>query len=260
MKKPVENVKTIDASKIQILPLYDWHLGSEECNEDLVDRIIDYIKKTPNCFTFLGGDLIECCVYGKMNNVHTQKYQVTEQVEMLVKKLKPIKDKILFSICGNHEQRIEKATGLDISALIALNLEVPYHQWESHFQIKLNSHKKKGDKKNVYIYAHHGSGGGGSSGGKINSAEKFHFRAPFANAIFVGHVHFTSTTRKLLPYITQTGVLKNMTQYIISCGTAHESNGYAAMKGYGPQPTGLMLAKFEINHDDVVKCHTEVFE
>jgi predicted MPP superfamily phosphohydrolase len=98
MKNP-ENVKFIDYSEVEILPLFDWHLGSHECDETMVDSIIEYIKKTDNCYTFLGGDLIECSIYGKMNAVHTQKYQVTEQVELLVKKLKPIQDKILFSVC-----------------------------------------------------------------------------------------------------------------------------------------------------------------
>lgn len=260
MKKPLENVKLIDSSTIEILPLYDWHYGSEECNEKLIHKIIKYISETPNCYTFLGGDLIECAVYGKLNNVHTQSIQVTEQVTQLCELLEPIKHKILFSICGNHEYRIEKSTGLDIAALIAFNLDVPYFKWETHFMLKLNSQKKQGDKRNVYIYAHHGAGGGGSSGGKINAVEKFHFRAPFANAIFCGHVHFTSETRKLIRYLSQNGVVKNMVQYYISCGTAHESDGYAAMKGYAPIPTGLMLAKFDIMIDDTVKCDTVVFD
>lgn len=259
MKNP-ENVKCIDYSEIEILPLFDWHLGSHECDEDMVDRIIDYIKNTDNCYTFLGGDLIECAVYGKLSNTHTQKYQVTEQVEILVEKLKPIKDKILFSVCGNHEYRVEKATGLDVAALIAMHLEVPYFGWEAHFLLKLNSLKNKKEKRNVYIYAHHGSGGGSTSGSKINNVEKFHFRAPFANLIFCGHVHFTSETRKLIRYLSQNGNMKDMIQYYISCGTAHGSNGYAAMKGYSPIPTGLMLAQIKLNNDDTVRCKTEIFE
>lgn len=259
MKKP-ENVKVIDASEVQILPLFDWHLGSHECDEKMVDRIIEYIRKTPNCYTFIGGDLIECSIYGKMNSVHTQKYQVTEQVELLVEKLKPIKDKILFSICGNHEHRVEKATGLDVAALIAMHLEVPYFGWECHYLLQLTSMKNKKSRRNVYIYAHHGSGGGATSGSKINNVEKFHFRAPYANMIFVGHVHFTSETRKLIRYLSLDGEMKDMVQYFISCGTAHGSDGYAAMKGYSPIPTGLMLSHVSLKHDDQIRCLTEVFE
>lgn len=258
--KNLENVKIIDNSEVEILPLFDWHLGSEECDENMVDKIIDYIKNNDNCFTFLGGDLIECSIYGKMNAVHTQKYQVTEQVEILVEKLKPIKDKILFSVCGNHENRVEKATGLDVAALIAMHLDIPYFGWESHFLLKLNSIKNKKGKKNVYIYAHHGSGGGATSGSKINNVEKFHFRAPFANLIFCGHVHFTSETRKLIRYLSQDGSMRDMIQYFVSCGTAHGSDGYAAMKGFGPIPTGLMLARIKLNNDDAVRCKTEIFE
>lgn len=259
MKKDLSRVKVINSNQIQLLPLYDWHLGSEECNEKLVDNIIDYIKKTPNCYTFMGGDLIECAIYGKLNNSHTQKYQVQEQVEILCEKLEPIKDKILFAICGNHEHRVEKATGLDVAALIALNLSVPYFKWETQFMLKMNTPKHK-ENKNVIIYAHHGSGGGATSGAKINAVERLHFRAPFANIIYSGHVHFTSETRKQLNYLSQAGAPKSMIQYFISCGTAHESDGYAAMKGYGAIPTGLMLSKIHINQQNEVRVKTEVFE
>lgn len=258
--KAINIVKEIDSTEVEILPLFDWHLGSKECDEVMVDRIIDYIKKTDNCYTFLGGDLIECSIYGKMNAVHTQKYQVTEQVEILVKKLEPIKDKILFSVCGNHEHRVEKATGLDVAALISMHLDVQYFGWECHYLLKLNSLKNKKEKRNVYIYAHHGSGGGATSGSKINNVEKFHFRAPFANVIFCGHVHFTSETRKLIRYLSQGGNMKDMIQYYVSCGTTHGSDGYAAMKGFSPIPTGLMKAKIHLISGDHVRCKTEVFE
>lgn len=259
-KNNIERIKVINSNKVQLLPLYDWHLGSEECDEKLVDSIIDYIKKTPNCYTFMGGDLIECAIYGKLNNSHTQKYQVQEQVELLCEKLEPIKDKILFAICGNHEHRVEKATGLDVAALIALNLGVPYYKWETQFMLKLNSNKNKNDKRNVIIYAHHGSGGGSTSGAKINAVERLHFRAPFANIVYSGHVHFTSETRKQLNFMSAQGHIKSMIQYFISCGTAHSSDGYAAMKGYGAIPTGLMLSKIELTPIDDVRVKTEVFE
>lgn len=260
-KNELNRVKQINSSKMELLPLYDWHLGADACNEKLVDKIIDYIKKTPNCYTFMGGDLIECAIYdNKINSVHTQKYQLQEQVEMLCEKLEPIKDKILFAICGNHEHRVEKATGLDVAALIALNLGVQYFKWETQYMIKMNTPKCKADKKNIVIYAHHGSGGGSTSGAKINAVERLHFRAPFANIIFSGHVHFTSETRKQINFLSQQGINKSMIQYFISCGTAHESDGYAAMKGYGAIPVGLMLAKLEINSNNELRVKTEVFE
>ena len=42
----IENVKIIDNSEVELLPLFDWHLGSKECDENMVDRIINYIKNT----------------------------------------------------------------------------------------------------------------------------------------------------------------------------------------------------------------------
>lgn len=255
------NVKAIEETSIEILPLFDWHLGSHECDEALVDRIIKHIQENENCYTFIGGDLGEFCVYdGKMNSVHHQKHQVTEQVEMIIKKLEPIKEKILFSVCGNHEARIEKSTGLDVAALIALSLNVPYFKWETHFILKLISAKSKKERKNIYIYAHHGCGGGASSGGKINAIERLHFRAPFAHIIFAGHTHIASETRELIPYLSQAGNMKNFVQYFISCGTSHKSDGYAAMKAYRPIPVGAVKTSIRLTPDNEVRCDTIVFE
>ena len=107
---------------IELLPLFDLHLGSYECDEGLIDSAINYIRHHNKCFTFLGGDIIECNVYGKTNNVHTQKMQLDEQVERIKEKLYPIRNKILFSVTGNHEHRVEKATGLNLSKIIADSL------------------------------------------------------------------------------------------------------------------------------------------
>ena len=262
--KDLENVKVINADSVEILPFFDEHLGSKETDEKMIDQKIQYIKDHPNCYTFLGGDLIECNIYGSVGGTHGQKYQVNEQVEMMVNKLKPIKDKILFGICGNHEYRMEKSTSLDVSALICLNLDVPYFKWECHYMLKLNSIKAKSsnEKKNIYIYAHHGTGGGGTTGGKINSIEKLHFRAPLAHVLFCGHHHINLSSRKLIKYLSQKGNLKNFIQYYVVCGSAHgDSNeSYGAQKAYSPLPVGYTLTKIKLTSNDEVRCDIQVFE
>lgn len=215
---------------IELLPLFDLHLGSYECDESLIDNAINYIRHHNKCFTFLGGDIIECNVYGKTNNVHTQKMQLDEQVERIKEKLYPIRNKILFSVTGNHEHRVEKATGLNLSKIIADSLNVNFCDWESHFMIKFKNNKI------CKLYAHHGTGSSVTSGAKLNSAEKLHFRSPMANIIICGHLHFPINSEKEIRYLDNSGNIKNFTQHYVVCGSAHGSNGYASMKAYSPVP------------------------
>jgi len=221
-----------------LVPLYDIHFGSEECDEDYFQNAIEYIKKHPNCRTFLGGDILECAVYGSKGSVHSQKRQVQEQLDLVAELLQPIKGKILFSLYGNHEYRVEKSTGLNISKILADMIDIPYAGMEKHFLFE-----------GYRCYAHHGTGAGGTSGSKVNSLERLHFRSPFANVIFAGHSHFPVSTEKEIRYLDSKGKLKSFIQYYISCGSTHGSDGYAAQKGLSPTPTSIQIVEFgkEIN-------------
>lgn len=256
----MKNIKVIGKKNLKIIPFFDWHYGSECCDEALMFELIERVKNDSDCYTILGGDLVETAVYdGKINSVHTQKHQFQDQVEKLIEYLTPIKDKILFSICGNHEHRVEKSTGLDISALIALNLGVPYFKWECDFLLKLKS-RKNNNHKNIHIYAHHGVGGGTTPGAKANAMEKLTGRSPLADILFSGHTHACLENRRQIRYLSQKGIKKTKMQYYISCGTLHESDGYAAMKGYSTQPTTAIEVSIYLNADNAVRCDTKILE
>jgi predicted phosphodiesterase len=244
---PTKKIKT---KSVELIPLYDLHYGSHQCRENDLKNIVKYIKGKSSCYTFLGGDLIECSIYGKMNAVHTQKIQITEQIQNIVEILKPIRNKILFSICGNHEHRIEKATGLDIMQIMADMLGIPYLGWEAHFALKL-----KGSM--VRCYAHHGTSAAVTSGAKLNAIEKLHFRSPHAHLIFCGHTHFPFFSEKEIRYINSDCKMKRFTQYYISSGSLHESDGYATMKALPPIPTRLNKVKIRVENNAIIAESTK---
>lgn len=214
----------------EIVPFFDIHLGSNECDEELFLKSIAYIRNRNHCFTFLGGDLIECNVYGGLNNVHSQKFNVDDQVEKIVQHLYPIRNKILFSVCGNHEYRIEKQTGLNLSKLIADRLDIPYMDWECHFLLKFKD-------KFFRCFAHHGTGGSSTSGAKLNSAERLHFRSPFANLIISGHLHTPINSEKEIRFLDNRGSVKEFSQHCVLCGSYHKSDGYASKGAFTPVNT-----------------------
>jgi hypothetical protein len=233
-------IKKVRVNSFEIVPFNDSHYGSELCNEPLVKKTISYIKCKPNCFTYLGGDLIEAAIYGTIGSVHQQRHQIDEQVHDIVKMLRPIRDKIIFGVCGNHEYRVEKSTGLNIMKIICEQLDVPYMGWESYFGIKV----KHGTI--CKCYAHHGVGAGSTAGSKLNSLEKLHFRAPLSNLIMCGHIHTPLNSEKEVRYLDQNGNVCSHIQHFVSTGSSHLSDGYAAMKALGPIRTSA--TKIKVKH------------
>lgn len=217
-------------------------MGSHHCNEELLHKGVELIKSRSDCITFLGADLIEASIYGSVGSVHSQKLQIDEQIEKITKILSKIRNKILFCIDGNHEHRIEKATGLNLTKVIADILKIPFLGWEALFNIRL------GKNKVCSCYAHHGTGNSSTSGAKLNSLEKLHFRAPLSNLIICGHMHFPVNSEKEIRYIDAKGKIRKYTQYFVGCGSIHESDGYASMKALSPiQPS---LTKIHIQVTD----------
>jgi hypothetical protein len=229
---------------IELLPLFDIHYGSKECNEKLFRQSLEYIKSRNNCFTFIGGDVIESAIYGSVGSVHAQKHQIQEQVEHIVEMLKPIRNRILFAICGNHEYRIEKATGLNIIQLMCNMLNIPYAGWEAYFVIKFKNNSC------CKLYSHHGSGNSNTSGAKVNSLERLHFRAPMSNVIIAGHTHFATNMEKQIRYVDNGGNMHMFDQYYVSCGSTHTSDGYASMKGFAPMDTSMTKIKISSHKKD----------
>jgi hypothetical protein len=126
-------------------------------------------------------------------------------------------------------------------------LGIRYEGWEVLFNIQLGKHQKK-----CKLYAHHGTGSAISSGAKLNSLEKLHFRAPLSNVIVCGHLHFPMNSEKEIRYVDDKGIVRKYTQYYVGCGSTHESDGYATMKGLSPLSTSLTMIKLQVVDRDFV--------
>ena len=81
-------------------------------DQDLLDRVIAEIKATPNGYWVGMGDFLENAIVGSKSDVYTQVVPPKEQMEHIVELLRPIKDKGLFLIYGNHENRTMRMVGI----------------------------------------------------------------------------------------------------------------------------------------------------
>jgi hypothetical protein len=89
-----------------------------------------------------------------------------------VKIFVPIKDKILCVLPGNHENRVYKSDGLDITELMCAQLGIPEKYSPTTALLFIRFGKQSSHKHNrphLYTaYVTHGSGGGRKEGGKVN--------------------------------------------------------------------------------------------
>jgi len=103
-------------------------------------------------------------------------------LERLTEILAPISHKILVSIPGNHENRTERKTGIDVAQVLAERLEIPYFNGPVNMTVLAN-----GFKWAFYIF--HGYGNSQTKGGKLTMAGKAKSWTGHVNFFVSGHVH-----------------------------------------------------------------------
>lgn len=166
-----------DIEELKILPISDVHLGDPLCDKELLRNRIEYIKNNKDVYTILNGDLMNIALKNSVSDVYGEKLKPMKQLEKASEFFYPIKDKILCITDGNHEARIYKNDGIDLTKLLAMELDLKERYSQSscfiflRFGQKYNGHKESNGsgkiRKICYtIYTIHGRGGGRKEGAK----------------------------------------------------------------------------------------------
>lgn len=158
------------AETIEILPMADLHIGDNMCDyKSIIDRI-EYIKNTKNAYCILDGDLMDTAICSSIGDTYGANLQPMEQLNHCVRIFEPIKDKILAVLPGNHENRVYKADGIDITELMCAQLRIPqrYSPTTAMLFVRFGEGKNHHRRQLYTIYVTHGSGGGRREGGKVN--------------------------------------------------------------------------------------------
>ena len=165
-----------ELDRIELHVFADEHLGDEQCDVKRLMQRIEYVKNTPCAFCILNGDIIDNATKTSIGDTYAQVFNPMEQIQRAVEIFGPIKDKILCITHGNHENRTYKKEGINLSYLIAKQLELAERYTptsavlfirfgESTHMVESNGSGKK--RKMCYtLYVLHGSGGGRKEGAK----------------------------------------------------------------------------------------------
>lgn len=161
------------ADYIEILPMADLHIGDANIDYRGVIERIEYIKSTANAYCILDGDLMDTAISSSVGDTYGASIPPMEQLEHCVKIFEPIRDKILCVLPGNHENRLYRTDGIDVTELMCSQLGIVQKYSPTTAVVFVRFGKGGGDghkdRPQVYsIYVTHGSGGGRKEGGKVN--------------------------------------------------------------------------------------------
>lgn len=220
---------------IEILPLSDLHIGDSLCDFGLIKERIDYIKSTPNCFCILDGDLMDTAIASSIGDTYAANLQPMEQLKRCVEIFEPIKDKILAVLPGNHENRVYKSDGLDITEIMCAQLGISERYSPTTALVFVRFGRNNKGRKQVYtIYVTHGSGGGRKEGGKVNRAADLACIVD-ADCYVMGHVHQPTTFKEAFYRVNygNSSVACEDKLFAI-CGASLRYGGYGDKAGFKP--------------------------
>lgn len=143
-KIPDEKIKKAEIytfnRDIQIIPIFDPHIGLVSCNMKLLESVVNYILRTPNCYTVLGGDILECATKTSVGlGMYEENLSPKDQFFKAFSLFKPLADqgKILGALTGNHEMRLANFADMNPMEILAHQLKIPYFRYQGFLVIKV---------------------------------------------------------------------------------------------------------------------------
>lgn len=171
-----------ELEEMTIYPLGDVHIGSNEFDEELFDKWIKTVKDDPNGYVVIVGDVFDNTLKNSRGNSYDAKMRPREQKFFAVEKFRPIKDRILAIVDGNHEYRSVYAT--DDSPLYdtMCKLDLEHLFRENMAFVKINLGRKRSDRQWSYVLvATHGT--------TKTKREKFSYAIDGMDIFVTGHEH-----------------------------------------------------------------------
>lgn len=222
---------------IRIVPISDLHIGDPNINMKIVNDLIDRVAQDPNTYAVLVGDIMNTAIAGSKSDVYSDAAPPEDQLDRAVELFEPIKDKILAVVPGNHEERISRSVGVDMSRQLSARLGIVdrYDSTAALVYVRMGNSKRHGAPIIYSIYVNHGHGGGGRrAGSKINCLQDLGYVID-ADVIIAGHTHMPATFRtSQMRCVPQKFSYVLHEQVFVNTASAIEYGGYGQRGGYQP--------------------------
>jgi len=191
----------------------DLHIGHISFNQNVLQMMFDEIDSDREHYRILlMGDLLECATKSSIGaGIIETNLTVDAQIERAIELFRPYRDLIDGIVEGNHEARIYKMTGIDVTKLIAQALDVPYLRYTGVVKYTLGRIR-------YTVNMWHGSGGAGTIGNSFNKCIKMAEKT-VSDVYAMGHTHKLGCTSRQFT-IPKTVQVEEITQHFILTGSA----------------------------------------
>ena len=231
--------------EIEILPIADTHVGDPLSDEKLFRKRVEYVRTTPNAYAMFNGDLGNYANKSSPSDIYGEHLSPMKQIERISDIIRPIKDKTIAVTPGNHEARIYKNDGVDITRLICrdLGIEDRYSDGAAIVFVRFGQVNGKTRESNgsgeirkmcYTIYMNHGSGGGRKEGAK---AIRLADMAAIIDAdVYVhSHTHLGMAMKQAFFRIdARNNSYRSVEKLFVNTGALLDYGGYAETGEYKP--------------------------
>ena len=243
-----------------LYPLGDIHLGSSHCSESAIERKVAAIKSERNALWIGMGDYMECILPSdKRFDIGglakwVVKDNITEsQRERTVKLLKPIANKCIGLLTGNHEETLHMRGEGDVTRNLCKDLNVDYLSYAAMVRLIFN---RSGSQHSFLVHAWHGAGAAQSEGGRLMRLMRL-VNEVQADIYLMGHLHaITTHTPERLTFgrrvehkrLVAATTGSWMTTYTQPKSGEHMNSGYGERAGYKPSSIGCPVVHIWPSH------------
>lgn len=230
-----------DFDSIDILPLADTHIGDIHADFRKLQEQLDWVMGSENRFVILNGDLCDMAVRASIGDIYTQSLMPMQALAQCVNIFAPVKDRVLSVQPGNHELRVWKTDGIDLTQLMCSQLGIAERYSSASSLIFVRFGKLgRGEGGNhgkpacYTIYCAHGSGGGRTEGAKVNRLVQL---ASIVDAdVYVhSHTHTPVVTKNAYYRVSAANSsVKKVDRLFVNTSSLLEYGGYGELQGFKP--------------------------
>lgn len=274
MRVLITELSRQECPSLVLVPIGDIHIGAKACDEVALKKTITYIRETPNARWIGMGDY--CDFINQRDPRHDPSVladwigmsDLTDlagaQKRYFLDLIRPIADKCIGLLQGNHESAITKHTERDIYSEIVTaiktdggyppekSLAVGYYGW-----VLLRFRDTKRIKKDwtwtCRFNCHHGFTGGRLAGAKALNAQRWAWTHPGADVVLMGHSHNTSVQVEQVEHVNPHGKVYTHNITVAYCGsylrsTTPDATTYSERMGMLPMPTSRIMIYITPNY------------
>jgi len=244
-------------NSIFLVPFGDLHVGHKACDLDAIYKTRDFILEHDRTYWIGMGDYAEVITARDLRHdyqaLDVERSTPDKQFRFIEELFRPIKDKCIGLLDGNHEYKYWMLNNHNYTDQLAYNLGVPYLTYCAYIRLIFKRRTSTSSKGNIFnIYAHHGSTGARSDPWKVRVIQDMANHFPNLNLYLMGHVHKRGEAPPQVQLYVDKGLrIREREQRFVFTGSYLKSyeegtSTYASRKGYKPSSLGSPIIEIKV--------------